>query len=201
MQINPISYSCSNSNKIKSKNVSEVNFLGAKQKLISVNTDSFRTKEAKKIYDKIQGYLKLLKEGSIKNVKILHENRNGKECYVLRESDILLSINRSSDNFKLRLSKKYNDHSESTLLEANFDKNGQMFSGYDFERQLHFERTNSNLRRMSSMGNTYLPVGQNDKEWQSNGSTINTIPLIDCVSDGVYEIFIELARLHTSILK
>lgn len=203
MRINPISYSYNNLNKIKSKNASEVNFHGAKQKLISVNTDSFRTENAKKIYSKIQKYLKLLnKEGSIKNVKILHENRNGKELYVLRESDILLSINRSPDNFKLKLSQKYDDYShESTLLEANFDKNGQMFLGDYFETQLHFERTNSNIRRMTSQGETYFPVGQNDKEWRSNVRTIGTTSLIDCASDGVYEIFLELARLYTSILK
>lgn len=201
MQITPISYNTYNLNQMKSRNisnVSKVNFYGVKQKLIPVNTDSFKTETAKKIYAKIQKYLQLVgREGSIKNVKIINENTTN------YESDILLSINKTLNNSKLRLSQKYNgDSSDITLLEANFNKDGQMILGDLPSENLHFERTNPNIRRITDNEYTYLPIGKSDKDWDANGKRIkNIVPVMDYADDGAYEIFMELARLNTSILK
>lgn len=63
MQIIPTGYNTYNLNQIKSKNtsnLSQVNFTGTVQKLVSANTNSFKTETAKKIYSQIQKYLKII---------------------------------------------------------------------------------------------------------------------------------------------
>lgn len=201
MQITPICYRAYNLNQPSTKNVSTINFNGAKSKFIPVNTDSFNSETAKKLYSQIQKYIQIIgREGNIKNVKIMNENTNSVLPY---KSDVLLSIDRTADNLKLKLSQKFKgDTSDFTILEANFDKNGQMISGFLPDKSLKFERTNRNIRRINDNESTFMPVGGNDKDWNVYGKRIDNITYLkNSVENGVYEIFMELSRLNTSILK
>lgn len=196
MQIIPVGYRAYNSNQMKSKNVSSVNFNGVNQKLIPVNVDSFKTETAQKMYSKIQKYFQLIgREGSMKNIKIMDGDI---ACY---ESDVILSINKTIDKSKIRLAKKCYDNEDGiTILEATFNKDGQMVLGELPSATLHFERTKPNVRRMRDDSFTYLPMRQNDKEWSANGRKPHGIFYFKDDSDA-YDIFIELGRLNTSILK
>ena len=221
MQIQKIHYNYNNIvNSGKNQNTSSfynVSFEGGKQKLISISTDSFKFESTKKIYSKIQKYLKLIgNEGSIENIKVMSD----KWSYTFtltdvknlgEEADLLLSINKKSDKAHINLSRKFSDKQKKmTVLEALFDKNGQMINGSFFPEHLQFERNGANVRRMIRKGKQYLPVGTNDKEWdflgQRVGSNIKedfvynrTVLEEDNSAGGAFEIFLEFARLKTSI--
>lgn len=197
MQITPVSFNYNNYNQMKLSNVSSINFQGLPQKLIPVDSNSFSTEFAPKLYSKMKKYFHVIgSEGSIKNVKILNGN------YETYEPDVFLSINKNPNKSKIRLSLKYNGKGDFTLLDAIFNKDGQMVLGELPDDSLHFERSNRNIRRLVHNNCTYLPVGKSDKDWDANGRRIRSnLPIDNCVKDGAYEIFMELARLNTSILK
>ena len=222
MQVQKIHYTCNNiTNSSKNKNTSSfynVSFEGGKQKLISISTDSFKFECAKKIYSKMQKYLKLIgNSGSIENIKVMSDKWT--YTYTLidvfkhlgEEADLLLSINKKPDKTHINLSRKLPDKQmKMTVLDAIFDKNGQMINGSFTPEHLQFERNGANVRRMIRKGKQYLPVGTNDKEWdflgQRVGSNIKedfvynrTILEEDNSVGGTFEIFLELARLKTSI--
>ena len=222
MQVQKIHYSCNNiTNSSKNKNTSRfynVSFEGGKQKLISISTDSFKFECAKKIYSKMQKYLKLIgNSGSIENIKVMSDKWT--YTYTLidvfkhlgEEADLLLSINKKPDKTHINLSRKLpGKQMKMTVLDALFDKNGQMINGSFAPEHLQFERNGANVRRMIRKGKQYLPVGTNDKEWdflgQRVGSNIKedfvynrTILEEDNSAGGAFEVFLELARLKTSI--
>ena len=202
MQVIPTGYNTYNLNQMKSRNtsnVSQVNFTGTVQKLIPVDINSFKTESARKMYSQIQKFIKVIDtEGIIKDVKIMEEKTSQ------LASDVFLSIDKKTDKCKLTLSQKYNcGQGYIPLLEANFNQHGQMVSGSFPGRQLYFSRTNRNVRKILDPYTTHRPSGEDDREWGAYASKIigSSLPLKDNADDGAYEIFMELARLYTSILK
>ena len=193
-------------------NMQNISFQGGKQQLIAIAGDSFKSESAKKLYSKIKRYFQLIgKSGSIKDTKLLHEKTHyfsTKYPYMIdAEADVCLSINKGEKNSKIKLYHKYTDSSKNDdlILEATLDRNGQMVNGQFLPESLFFERSNRNLRRIySDFGKTYFPVGENDREWNYLGDKIpsanSPIYQYDDSVQGAFEIFIELARLNTSIM-
>lgn len=72
-------------------------------------------------------------------------------------------------------------------------------------KTLNFERDKRNTRRMFSnfTGITYMPVGGNDRDWSCldtlGSRKLSSYGLVDESEKGAFEIFIELARLKTSL--
>lgn len=213
MKIAPVTFRVCNYNQTEPKNsfgFSKVNFQAVKPELIPVLTDSFKTETAKKLYTKIQKFLKLIGDsGSIKDVKILSEegiyynHRINNEFY--SKADIFLSINKNIDTSNLYLLQKYPENPKGViLLDATFNKAGQMVKGYFPPEYLYFERNcakGANVRRMGycNSDSKLLPIGGNDREW--HGWLPNRVLNHDNSTAGAYEIFIEFARLYTSIFK
>jgi hypothetical protein len=195
-------------------NVRNINFQAGKSQLVAVSSDSFKSECAKKLYSKIQRYFQLIGEsGSIKDKKILQEKASvclSKPPYIIEvDADVCLSINKGERNSTIKLYHKYSDskYKDATILEATLDKNGQMFSGRFLPvKTLNFERDKRNTRRMFShyTGITYMPVGGNDKDWScldtSGSRKLSSHGLVDESEKGAFEIFLELARLKTSIV-
>jgi len=190
---------------------SSISFQSRKPQLITISPDSFKSENAKKIYSKILKYYQLIgKEGSIKDVKLLHEKINdfsSKPPFIYYvDADVCLSINKNDRNSNIKLYHKYQNtkKQDALILNAILDKNGQMFRGEFFPENLVFERDGKNVRRMYSnfSGDNYLPVGNNDREWSCLGKPKPSAEeLIEDSEKGAFEIFIELARLKTSIMK
>ena len=216
MKILPVSFSYPNQRaQQKSVGTTSVNFQGCRQ-LVAITEDSFERNSAKKMYYKIRQYLKLIGDsGSVKDTKIYKEHgkyynqRTGEKF----ESDafVLMSMKKEKDITHLNLRRKYSDTSKGIiLLDAQFNKDGQMVKGKFPPDDLFFERQKSNLRRLSgSETSNFIPVGSNDKEWShisgllpktSNKSFLKTYYSDDSAC-GAYEIFMEFARLYTSIFK
>ena len=190
MQITPIGFNTRNYNRINTKsNTSSVSFEGY---LKSVNIDSFKTETAKKIFAKTKKYLQLIgNEGTFKNQKILSK-------VGLAEEDVYLSVDKTALSTKIRLS----GSKDSTLLEAYFNEKGQMIIGNHFNNDLYFERSGKNIRRIKNNGYTYMPVGNSDKDWDCFGKKLDThIFRGEDPSYAAYEIFMELAKLKTSIFR
>jgi hypothetical protein len=194
------------------QNIQNIGFQGGKQQLIAISADSFKSESAKKLCLKMQRYFQMIgKSGSIKDTKLLHEKTHyfsSKSPYIIEsEADVCLSINKGEKNSKIKLYHKYADpqKSDDAILDVTLDKNDQMVNGHFLPQSLFFERSSKNLRRMhSAFEKTYLPVGGNDKEWSYLGDKIpsanNQIYLYDDSVQGAFEIFLELARLNTSII-
>lgn len=156
------------------------NFKGTKQMLQPLNTDSFKTEGAKVLCAKIRKYLQILgKSGSVKDVPF-------SKC-----DDAFLSID-GIDKTNIKITTK----GDKPLIKANFNKDGQMMIG-DMG-YFHFERTNRNKRTLATPYGTYKPHGYNDKEW---GLSDNLLRLEEYEDNPIFEVFLELTRLYTSIFK
>ena len=190
-------------------NGSSIGFQGGKQQLIAISADSFSSEYTKNLYSKIQKYFRMVGEsGSIKEVKLLHEKKRcciSDEPYLIDvDADVCLSVNKGDRNSNLKLYHKFSDgkRNDELMFDITLDKNGQMIRGQFFPDALFFERDKKNIRRMYSgfRGNLYLPVGGNDREWSGIGKEgLSSHILIDDSEKSAFEIFIELARLKTTI--
>lgn len=191
-------------------NTSSISFQGGKQQLIAISENSFSSEYTKNLYSKIAKYFKLVgNSGSIKEVKLLHEMKHyciSKEPYVIKvDADVCLSVNKGDRNSNIKLYHKYSDgkRNDDLLFDVTLDKKGQMIKGQFFPRYLSFERDAKNIRRMHDdlHGDSYLPVGGNDREWSCLGKgNLSPKILLDDSEKSAFEIFIELARLKTSIM-
>lgn len=183
MLISSIKYNSYNRNQTNKRNVltlQNVNFFGAK-KLQPIDTNAFKTDGAKILYAKIKRYLQIIgNAGSVKDIPLT------------KYGDVFLSIDKGIDKTKINIAAK-NDIS---LVKANFNKDGQMIVGDMGE--FHFERTNKNKRTLATSYGTYKPHGYNDKEW---GMPDSLLRLAGCEDNPIFEVFLELTRLYTSIFK
>lgn len=210
MQVQRIQSSYNNYNKRNIYNTSSIGFKGGKQQLISISADSFSSEYTKKLYSKIQKYFKLIgNSGNLKEVKLLHEKKQcctSKMPYIIDvDADVCLSVNKGDRNSNLKLYHKFSDvkKNDELIFDVTLDKNGQMIQGQFIPEPLSFVREKGNVRRMYSAyrGDSYLPVGGNDREWSCLGrKNLSSTTLIDDSDKSAFEIFIELARLKTSIM-
>lgn len=207
MLISPIKYN-NNFNVMTQRNVlrtSYVSFCGGKQQLVQIKPEDFSTEAATKMFRQISKIFEFLKDGgNINDVRILSEelkfvNRKTGEDFKSK-IDILMSIKKDSNKALLTLHRMYPNKRKHCVLEAQLDKYGQMTNGQYHLGHLNFERKNNNLRRMELNDCTIFPDGKNDREW---GITANILPpgqeYGDNSSVGMLEIFLELARLHTTM--
>jgi hypothetical protein len=214
VQNNCINISANYTGKQNIPNINNISFRAGRQKLIAIATDSFNSESAKKMYPKIQKYYNLIGEyGGIKDIKLLqgkvHDYSSKPPFINYVDANVCLSINKREKNSIVKLYYKYFDtkKKDATIFEATLDKNGQMINGqFLILDNLLFERDKRNMRRMysSSTGITYMPVGGNDKEWYCmdtiGSKKLSPKYLIDDSEQGALEIFLELARLKTSIM-
>lgn len=212
MQIVPVSYSnyYSNQNRVRTA-ATPVNFQGGKLGFIPVATETFKTDAAKKMYPKIRRIFQMIgNSGSVKDAKILNEPTHyyspEKHKFVDSTADVVLSISKNSGVTNMTLSRKHPDPKQSTLmLNAFFDNNGQMTKGIMPQECMTFERKGTNIRRIYCNGSLYLPDGKNEKNWIHAGGHLTPAERISDSGNnsrsGVYEMFMELARLRTSVLK
>ena len=199
-----------NYNKQNMYHCSSIGFQGGKQQLISISADSFHSEYTKKLYSKIQKYFQMIGDsGNIKEVKLLHEKKHcctSKMPYIIDvDADVCLSVNKGDRNSNLKLYHKFSDgkRNDELMFDVTLDKNGQMIQGQFLPQTLSFVREKGNVRRMYSTlsGDSYLPVGNNDREWSCLGKkNLSSHTLIDDSDKSAFEIFIELARLKTSII-
>ena len=209
MKVQAIQNNYNNYNKRNIYKGLSIGFQGGKQQLIAISADSFSSEYTKKLYSKIQKYFCLIGDsGNIKEAKLLHEKKHcciSKEPYMIEvDADVCLSVNKGDRNSSLKLYHKYSDgkRNDDLMFDITLDKNGQMIKGQFFPKCLSFERGKNNVRRMHANlhGDTYLPVGGNDREWNCLGKgNLSPKILIDDSEKSAFEIFIELARLKTSI--
>ena len=191
-------------------NSSRISFQGGKQQLIAISENSFSSEYTKNLYSKIAKYFKLIGDsGNIKEIKLLHEMKHyciDKEPYMIKvDADVCLSVNKGDRNSNIKLYHKYSDgkRNDDLMFDVTLDKNGQMIKGQFFPRYLSFERDTKNIRRMHDdlHDDSYLPVGGNDREWSCLGKgNLSPKILLDDSEKSAFEIFIELARLKTSII-
>ena len=197
-------------------NNNSVSFHGAKDVLVPVAAESFYTESAKKMYSKIQKYLKMLGDsGKIENVKILSETSNyyTQETRYLQSfasgSDVFLSINKSKDNAALTLSRQFSINNQTSdkqlLFNATFDKDGQMVEATFPIEGLRFNRWGNNRRHITRDDEIFTPINGNDKAWNYYGKRLASNSYIVHAKDnstcGAFEIFLELARLKTSLYR
>ena len=196
------------------KNTSDIvniNFQGG-QKLIPITKDSLKKKTAQKLYYEIKKYIKLIGEnGSVKDVKLpgLSEKAIANVSqydYFSNDADIFLTINRNDKNTSIQVTRKFVGHSKGiVLLNAAFDKNGQMIQGSFPLENISFVRQKPNIRRMIQRGQQFSPIDGNDREWDCLGrripSDLTCMTYYDDSAGGAFELFIEFARLYTSIFK
>ena len=191
-----------------------VNFQGAKQLLTPLAEESFSAETTRKMLSKMKKYLQLIGEnGRVENVKILNETSRyfDSSARILdgfeSEADIYLSISKSSEATNISLNRKYKDSSRTgfVIFNADFDKNGQMIYGKFPSEGLRFERFGDNVRRIYRDKKIYLPIQGNDKAWEHNGRELfagdRRAFYNDDSTHGAIELFLELARLRTSIFK
>ena len=210
MQIKPVNCSGSFLNKTKlsnNSNISAVSFSGVKRPLIAINAEDFKTETAKKLFKSIRTYCQPVKNGgSISDIKILNENLKFYNHNTIEEFttsvDTLMTIKNDGEKGLLRLSRMYPNKVKQCILEAHLDKNGQMVRGTYKYGNMQFERDKNNVRRLKINNKTRLPHGENDREW---GVTTDNLPIFQQFNDnssrGMLEIFIELARLYTTLFK
>ena len=151
--------------------------------------------------------------GNIKEVKLLHEIKHcctTKWPYIIDvDADVCLSINKGDRNSNLKLYYKLPDGKRKNerifdndlIFDVTLDKNGQMIQGKFFPNPISFVRDKGNIRRMYSdiSYESYLPVGGNDRAWSCSGKDLDSFGQINASEKSAFEIFIELARLYTSI--
>ncbi len=183
-------------------------------RLVSISTDSFSRDTAKKLYLGISKYIRLAgKNGSFKEARIMTEKGirdNPNVPALAKEADILLSLNRTGENMHLTLARKNFDKSKNDILfDVLVNKDGQMIEGRYPLEHMTFERRGANVRRLKKHNSQYLPIAGNDREWNCNGTRISGVcgdnlwyaGREDNAISGAFEIFMEMARLHTSVLK
>ena len=210
MQIKPINYEQSYFYKKLHNNTSyasKVNFNGGKQSLVAIATDDFKTNTAKKLYSAIHKFFqKVGDSGNIEEVKILSENlefynKYKKEKFTTNV-DTLMTIQKNVDKAILKLYRQYPSKKKHCVFEAEFDKDGKMVQGQYNIAHLKFERGKDNIRRIQFGDTTLLPHGYDDREW---GLDPRILPALHRCGDnstrGMYEMFIELARLYTTLYK
>ena len=151
--------------------------------------------------------------GRIDNVKILSEKSRyfDSSARILdgfeSEADIYMSINKNREATNICLNRKYKDTSKSgfIIFNADFDKDGQMIYGKFPPEGLRFERYGDNVRRIYRDKKIYLPIKGNDKAWEHTGRELFAGDCRAFATDdsthGAIELFLELARLRTSIFK
>ena len=186
------------------------------ERVIPISTDNFNGETAKKLYQKIHKYVKLAGEnGSVKDAKIMSEEgydlgRKTKFSQLKKSADVVLSVNRVDGDLHIALGRNNKDKSrEFMLFDAIFDKNGQMKEGMFPLEKMTFNRYGNNTRRLKKQETCFLPVAENDREWLSTSglrispSSSENLWYVneDNAVGGAFEVFLELARLHTSILK
>ncbi len=179
---------------------------GSRIEFIPINEDSLCTKTGVKLLKKIKLYLQRIgKEGKVPEVTVHTETErlfdNG---FYDVDSKTLLSMNKGANTTHLCLTKKYsNETNSSVLLDAIFDKNGQMEKGRCPSHGLSFERGGRNIRRMKRHNDNYMPISGNDREWDCCGNRLPSVTKSnkDDANAGCYELFLEFARLYTSIFK
>ena len=208
MQIRPVNYSDYRINKTTQKSspvASSVSFSGIRRALTTVAPENFKSDTAKKLFSQIHKYCQILKTGgSLNEVKILSEDLDFLNYKTMQDFttkvDTLLSIKSDSEKALIKLYRRYQDKTKHCLMEAQLDKKGQMVKGMHHYGRLRFERNKNNIRRLYSYDAKLLPYGDNDKEW---GLSKDILPIRhqrgDNSSTGVFEIFIELARLYTTM--
>lgn len=201
MLISPVNCNSYRGNKTQHKiKAQAVNFQGAKN-LQAIDINSFKDDGAKLLYGKIKKYLQIIgNSGKVENVPL---NKSG---------DMFLSINKninSVNKTKILIKNKNNE----CLMNANFNKDGQMTVG-DFA-DIHFERTDRNKRTMYCSEKrkitTYYesrflsPHGYDDREFgflsSEKSDYITPSAKNGSSKASLFELFIEFARLHTSIFK
>ena len=210
IQNNYINNSVNYSRKQNISNIQSIGFQGGKQRLISISANSFHSEYTQKLYSKIQKYFQLIgNSGNIKEVKLLHEKKHyhiSKMPYITDvDADVCLSVNKGDRNSNLKLYHRFTDGNKKNefIFDVTLDQNGQMIQGQFFPQTVSFVRDKGNVRRMYSAtrGDSYLPVGSNDREWSCLGKeNLSSHTLIDDSEKSAFEIFIELARLKTSIM-
>ena len=210
VQNNYINKSVNYSRQQNISNIQSIGFKGGKHRLISISADSFNSEYTKKLYSKIQKYFQLIgNSGNIKEVKLLHEKKHyniSKMPYNIDvDADVCLSVNKGDRNSNIKLYHKFSDDkiNDKLIFDVTLDKNGQMIQGQFLPQTVSFVREKGNVRRMYSdiRKALYLPVGSNDREWSCLGKeNLSSHTLIDDSEKSAFEIFIELARLKTSIM-
>lgn len=185
------------------------------EKLVPISANSFKRETSKKLYSKIHQYVKLIgHNGSLtKDVKIMSVKGSGdsKQAGTYssnNDADIMLSLKRKGKLLHLILSRKeIKSDKNHLLLEAIFNEDGQMINGRFPYKNLTFERYGANIRRIKCYDKQYTPVADNDREWDCAGRRISgSCEYINRAEDdnsvgGAFELFIEFARLYTSIFK
>ena len=150
--------------------------------------------------------------GRIENVKVLnesgryYENMGQYPSGFNSQAEIFLSIYKNHETSNVILHRKYDAPFDGYIIfNANFDKNGQMVYGKLPPDGLTFERNHCNARKIYRDKKIDLPVSGNDKLWECAGRDLisgNSRTFTnDDSTKGAFEIFIELARLKTSINK
>jgi hypothetical protein len=112
-----------------------------------------------------------------------------------------MSIRKDTNRAFLKMHQVAPGKRKRCVFSADLNKDGQMVCGeYSMHSNLKFVRDGNNVRRMNSSGDrALLPHGDNDKEWGLSPEV--TPDKEEYSSYGLFEIFIELARLHTSLYK
>ena len=181
--------------------------------LVSITKDSFSRETAKKLYSGISKYIKVAgKNGSFKEVRLMTEQGVDKPCApaLAKGADIVFSLDRAGENMHLTLTRKNIDKSQNDILfDALVNKEGQMVEGRYPLEHMTFVRRGANVRRIRKSKSQFLPIAGNDREWACNGSRISSTSgnnlwyagEEDNAISGAFEIFMEMARLHTSVLK
>lgn len=208
MQIMPVSYGYYQTRCTSKNNVS---FSGGKQELIPVAVETFKTDSARKMYPKIRGIFRMIGNcGGVKEAAIFSEPTHyysfEKHGFVDSRADVLLSISKNTGVTNMTLSKQYADTQKRMLLmDVFFDNEGKMIKGSLPSERMEFERKGVNVRRMKCNGNLYLPVAGKEKVWEHSGTHLTSNDCVATVENnsrgGAFEIFMELARLKTSVLK
>ena len=182
MQVLPVKFNTNYNPKV-TKNAAlnpTVSFQADPRLIKAINKNSLKEDSTKKLYEKIQKYIEIIgKEGKVENVPVDKENG-------------FFSIYKKENNFELHVKdKQYN-----VLMNASFDKDGQMIEG-DLHSNLFFHRLHKNIRVITDGFKVYHPCGYDDTVWRNGGKRIELNGLYNDVAN----LFLELARLHTSILK
>ena len=195
-------------------NTYPVSFKSIRKPLVAVSEDAFNSTTAKKLYSKMRKYLQLIgDDGRVENVRVLNETSHyyDSRARVLdgfdSEADIFMSISKNKEAANLSLSRKYKDSVKEAfvIFNADFNKDGQMIYGKFPSEGLRFERNINNVRRIYRDKKIYLPQSGNDKAWEHAGRELLAgdyrVFANDDSTKGAFEIFLELARLFTSIYK
>ena len=181
MLISPLNRMTYNYNQTKTiSKPKTINFLAAKH-LQPIDPNSFKSNDTKTIYEKIKKYLRIIgNSGKVENVPLN------------KTDDIFLSIKKDTDRTNMHISTS----DPQRFIDATFNKDGQMTLGD--AACLHFERSGKNKRIIRSPYGDYTPQGIDDRRWGVSDVGVVTN---NYLKDPLFELFLEFARLYTSIYK